>query len=144
MSEYKKRKKKSSIKETFIPSLSSQGPPQNEGGPSLASHRENIFDLQAELMNSLELQRGIDKWFKKKLEENDIVVRDLTILKSIITEYLDAYILFGYNPEGERIIIQNFSNAKERDAIMEFLKTIFIKQQQENFLDIKDDQQDDF
>jgi hypothetical protein len=37
--------------------------------------------------------------------------------------------------KGNRIIIQNFNNARDRDAVMEFLKTIFIKQQQDSFLD---------
>ena len=38
---------------------------------------------------------------------------------------------------GEKLfeLIQNFKNARDRDAIMEFLKTIFIKQQQDSFLD---------
>jgi hypothetical protein len=37
--------------------------------------------------------------------------------------------------EGERVVIQSFKTAKDKDAIVEFLKTIFIKQQNENFLD---------
>jgi hypothetical protein len=44
-------------------------------------------------------------------------------------------LLFGYNLEDERVIIQKFETARDRDAIMEFLKTIFIKQQTDNFLD---------
>jgi hypothetical protein len=37
--------------------------------------------------------------------------------------------------DGERVILQNFVKSKDRDALMEFLKIIFFKQQQENFLD---------
>jgi hypothetical protein len=48
---------------------------------------------------------------------------------------MDCYLLFGYNTNGDRVIIQKFSKPRDRDAIMEFLKTIFFKQQQENFLD---------
>ena len=50
--------------------------------------------------------------------------------------------LFGYNTEGERIIIQHAENARDRDAVMEFLKTIFIQQQQSNFLDIESDDEE--
>ena len=62
-------------------------------------------------------------------------MRDLSILKTAITEFLDVFLLFGYDLKGNRVIIQNFKNARDRDAIMEFLKTIFIKQQQDSFLD---------
>jgi len=52
---------------------------------------------------------------------------------------LDTFLMFGYNVNGDRIILQNFKNARDRDAIMEFLKTIFLKQQHENFLDADDE-----
>jgi hypothetical protein len=64
-----------------------------------------------------------------------ITKRDLTLLKSLVGEYLDSFLVFGYNTEGDRVIVQNFKTAKDRDAVMEFLKTIFLKQQHENFLD---------
>jgi hypothetical protein len=86
-------------------------------------------------ISNLELQKSIERWLKENKKENAIVIRDLNILKGIISEYLDAFLIFGYNMNGERVIIQNFKNARDRDAIMEFLKTVFIKQQQENFLD---------
>ena len=57
------------------------------------------------------------------------------ILKGIITEYLDAFLMVAYTPRGERVILQNFKSARDRDAIMEFFKTVFIKQQHENFLE---------
>jgi hypothetical protein len=48
---------------------------------------------------------------------------------------MSAFLVFGYDMNDDRIIIQKFDNSRDRDAIMEFLKTIFIKQQTENFLD---------
>lgn len=86
-------------------------------------------------INKKELEKSLDKWLKENNNKNAIAMRDLGLLKSIITEYLDTFIVFGYNIEGERIILQHYTSAKDRDAIMEFLKTIFIKQQQDNFLD---------
>jgi hypothetical protein len=82
-----------------------------------------------------ELEKSLDRYLKENGHKNAVNLRDLDLLKSIVTEYLDAFIVFGYNTEGERIILQHYVNAKDRDAIMEFLKTIFIKQQQDNFLD---------
>jgi hypothetical protein len=86
-------------------------------------------------INSIELQKSMDKWLKQNNEQNNIVRRDMSVLKRQVSEYLDSFLIFGYNLEGDRIIIQHFKNAKDRDAVMEFFKTIFLKQQHENFLD---------
>lgn len=128
MSEPKKRKKK---EETIVPSLSSA--PTKE--ITLSDIREKVFSS----INNAELEKALDTWLKDNHTENKVTIRDLGILKTQISEYLDAFITFGYNPKGERIVIQHFKNARDRDAIMEFLKTIFIKQQHENFLDIQND-----
>jgi len=132
MSEPKKRTRK---KNTSVPSLSSTGLQAPIEEPSLGEIREKVFSS----LNNLELEKALDIWLKKNYQDNKIVLRDLNILKSIITEYLDAYILFGYSTQGDRTIIQHFKNAKDRDAMMEFLKTIFLKQQHENFLDIDEE-----
>jgi hypothetical protein len=100
--------------------------------------KTNIFNS----INDAELQRALDKWIKDNHTESKIHHRDYHLLKSVITEYLDSYVLFGYNTEGERIIIQHAESARDRDAVMEFLKTIFIQQQQSNFLDIESDEEE--
>lgn len=92
---------------------------------------EKVFNQ----VNQKELEKSLDRWLKENDAQNAIAMRDLGLLKSIVAEYLDAFIVFGYTLEGERVILQNYQKARDRDAIMEFLKTIFIKQQQENFLD---------
>ena len=86
-------------------------------------------------VNDLELQKTLNKYLKDKANSNNVIQRDLGILKNHIIEYMDSFLLFGYTFDGERIIMQNFDKAKDRDAIMEFLKTIFFRQQQDNFLD---------
>lgn len=124
----KSRKKKS----TNIPSLSSS----NVGVSKMSE--DDIKDLNERVfasINNIELQKSLDRWLKQNMQQNQIVRRDLSILKNSVSEYLESYLLFGYNLEGDRIILQKFESAKDRDAIMEFLKTIFLKQQNENFLD---------
>jgi hypothetical protein len=121
-------KRKRSKKETSFPSLSSQ----QTKDTVLSNIREKVYSS----INNSELEKALDTWLKDNHTENKIVVRDLGILKTQISEYLDAFITFGYSLNGDRVIIQHFKNARDRDAIMEFLKTIFIKQQQENFLDL--------
>lgn len=121
------RKQKSDNKNYFVPSLSSNK--QDQDIP------KKIKETVSEAVNDIELQRALDKWIKDNHQDNKIVARDLTLLKSIITEYMDAYILLGYNLEGQRVVIQNYNSAKDKDAVMEFFKNIFIQQQQNNFLD---------
>ena len=119
---------------TKIPSLSSE----NTSVKSEGMTKEEIRILNDKVfsaVNNLELQKSLDKWLKDNTQNNMITKRDLTLLKSLVGEYLDSFLVFGYNTEGDRVIVQNFKTAKDRDAVMEFLKTIFLKQQHENFLD---------
>jgi len=127
------RKKKDEFNAN-IPSLSSVDFPQKITSNADDS-KEELTKKVYDAISNIELQKSIDKWLKENKKENLITQRDLSILKSIISEYLDVFIILGYNPHGERIILQNFKNARDRDAIMEFFKTVFIKQQQDNFLD---------
>jgi uncharacterized protein (UPF0297 family) len=124
----KSRKKKS----TNIPSLSSSNVGVSKmSEDDIKALNEKVFAS----INNIELQKSLDRWLKQNMQQNQIVRRDLSILKNSVSEYLESYLLFGYNLEGDRIILQKFDSAKDRDAIMEFLKTIFLKQQNENFLD---------
>lgn len=124
-------KKRNIPKSTDSPSLSSSQIKTTMTKKEFEDLNKKVFDA----INELELQKSLDKWLKENRQHQQIVMRDLGLLKSIITEYLDSFILFGYNLDGERVILQNFSKARDRDALMEFLKIVFIKQQQENFLD---------
>lgn len=127
------RKKKTD--KTDIQSLSSVESLPHKIEVTSQNNFEEIQKKVNDAISNLELQKSIERWMKENKKENAVILRDLNILKGIISEYLDAFLIFGYNMNGERVIIQNFKNARDRDAIMEFLKTVFIKQQQENFLD---------
>jgi hypothetical protein len=96
---------------------------------------ENLSEKVFTAINNLELQKSLDRWLRENSNHNQVIKRDISILKNTINEYLDAFLVFGYTMEGERLIIQHFNTSKDRDAIVEFLKTIFLKQQHENFLD---------
>jgi hypothetical protein len=120
-----------------VPSLSGMDPTATAA--VLEEVRNNIFNS----INDAELQKSLDVWVKENQTQNNIQERDYLLLKSVITEYLDSYILFGYDTKGERIIVQHANNSRDRDAIMEFLKTIFLQQQQTNFLDLEDNSEDE-
>lgn len=132
MSEFeKKRSKKNRSTTNSLSSTGLQKKPRKIEEKDIEEIRDKVFLS----INNEELQKSLDMWMKRNLEESRIQSRDLYILKSIITEYLDTYILFGYDTNNQRIVIQNCENPRDRDALMEFLKIIFIKQQNENFLD---------
>lgn len=128
MQEPRKRAKKTNA----VPSLSSVD-------IQLVTDEEQALDKIKKsvyaTLNNNELEKALDTWLKNHNTENKIAMRDLSVLKTTIMEFLDVFLLFGYDMKGNRIIIQNFNNARDRDAVMEFLKTIFIKQQQDSFLD---------
>jgi hypothetical protein len=122
---------------TSNPSLSSQNVTKEEKNSSVMDEKQ-IEELQKKVfsaINNLELQKSLDKWLRENEGNNAVSKRDFSLLKNIISEYMDCYLLFGYNINGDRVIIQKFNKPRDRDAIMEFLKTIFLKQQHENFLD---------
>jgi len=107
--------------------------------PDLSS--VNVQDIEEKILtaiNNQELQRGIEKWIRSNAQKQKEANRDLGILSGIIGEYLDSYILFGYNLEGERIIIQSQSSPKDRDALMEFLKVVFLRNHQGDIGDMNE------
>ena len=120
-----------------MPSLSSLNP---ETVAMIESEiRTNIFNS----INDSELKNALDKWSKENNTELRIEERDYLLLKSVITEYLDSYVLFGYNTQGQRILIQHAELPKDRDALSEFQKNIFMQQQQSNFMDFDEDDEDE-
>jgi hypothetical protein len=93
--------------------------------------KQKLFDE----IDNLELQKSLLDWEKNFKQKQKVGKRDLSMLKDHISEYMNTFLLFGYNLDDDRVIIQKFENARDRDAMMEFLKNIFIRQQNENFLD---------
>lgn len=116
-----------------VPSLS--GLNAKDAQSVLEEVKQNIFNS----INDAELQHSLDVWTKQNQTDIKIEERDYHLLKSVITEYLDCYMLFGYNTKGERIIVQHTNTPKDRDAVVEFLKTIFIQHQQNNFLELEEE-----
>ncbi len=114
---------------------STQTPPVPDNLPEEISQEEKDQLIQNRLhdaLNAVELKKSMDKWLKTTEGQNSVMMRDLTILKGINEEYLNSFILLGYTMEDERVIIQSYRNPKDKDAMMEFLKNVFIQQCQQN------------
>lgn len=108
-------------KETVVPSLSAVNVDSKE-----------FKDIIDKAMNDRELEKCLDRFLKEnETRVENPRIRDLKLLSSMIGEYLDSYIVFGYDTESERIIIQNYKTARDKDAMMEFLRIVFYKYQNE-------------
>ena len=53
-------------------------------------------------------------------------VKDLEQLDTVITEYLDTFMLLGYDINGEKVIIMHATNPHDRDALVEHLRTTLL------------------
>ena len=129
----KKKRKKRVSERTNSPVLSSQQTEMQNVASSFSM--EEIEDKVFNEINFIELEKSLSSWDKQFKYKEKITKRDMNILKNNISEYMSSFLVFGYDMNDDRIIIQKFETPRDRDAIMEFLKTIFIKQQTENFLD---------
>jgi len=129
--ERKKKKNNSKTNSLNLSSLDVHNVESKQQIQSIEEIEKKIFDE----INDVELQKSLIKWEKDLKHKQQVSKRDFLLLKNSIEEYMNTFILFGYNIDNERVIIQKFENSRDRDAIMEFLKIIFIKQQTENFLE---------
>lgn len=53
-------------------------------------------------------------------------VKDLEQLDTVITEYLNTFMLLGYDLNGEKVLIMHATNPHDRDALVEHLRTTLL------------------
>ena len=99
----------SASKPTPTPTLNSSSLPE------ILSKEENAIFLQE-----------ISKYLRQKESSSKEKVEDFKILHNNISEYLESFIIFGYTFEGKRVLIQDWPSNRDRDALLEFLKNVFI------------------
>lgn len=90
----------------------------------LSTNNPSEIKITESAINDRELQIGMERFLKEKEIKSVENKRDVKILTSQIAEYLDSYIVFGYDMNGERILIEHHSKARDYDALMEFLKIV--------------------
>lgn len=88
---------------------------------------ESIEQKLYDTLNAVELKKSMDKWLRTAEGKNATILRDLSILKGMNEEYLSSFLTLGYTMDGERVILQSYSSPKDKDALMEFLKNVFIQ-----------------
>ena len=127
MSINKKSKKK--------PNLSSSTNVNDLSASSQIEITQNLEQKLYDTLNAVELKKSMDKWLRTAEGKNATIFRDLSILKGINEEYLSSFITLGYTMEGERVVLQSYSCPKDKDALMEFLKNVFMQNHQNSSFD---------
>ena len=127
MSINKKSKKK--------PNLSSSTNVNDLSASSQIEITQNLEQKLYDTLNAVELKKSMDKWLRTAEGKNATIFRDLSILKGINEEYLSSFITLGYTMDGERVVLQSYSCPKDKDALMEFLKNVFMQNHQNSSFD---------
>ena len=102
-------------------------------------------DLSVAPLSTEETQlflQQINSFLRKKEQPKREKVDDYKVLHSTINEFLDSFITFGYTFDGQRVLIQHYPSAKDKDAIMEFLKNVFILNNSKDMPVLGTDEQD--
>ena len=53
-------------------------------------------------------------------------VKDLEQLDTVITEYLDTFMVLGYDINGEKVLIMHATSPHDRDALVEHMRTTLL------------------
>lgn len=53
-------------------------------------------------------------------------VKDLEHLDGIVAEFLKAFMILGYDLNGEKVVIMHATNHQEKDALIEHLRTTLL------------------
>jgi len=86
----------------------------------------------------------INTFLQKKSSQREDTVADYKTLHTNISEYLESFITFGYTFEGERVLIQHYVTSRDKDAMLEFLKNVFVSNVRDNSLTDRDQNTDDY
>ncbi len=70
--------------------------------------------------------KHINSFLKKKENSHKESVDEYKILQANIGEFLESFITFGYTFNGQRVVIQHYPTPKDKDALLEFLKNMFV------------------
>ena len=70
--------------------------------------------------------KHINSFLKKKETSHKESLNEYKLLQDNIGEFLESFITFGYTFSGQRVVIQHYPTPKDKDALLEFLKNIFV------------------
>ena len=85
--------------------------------------------VDSSIKNSAQIDELIKQAFLRFYDDTTIrkaKVKDLEHLDNIAEEYLKAYIILGYDLNGEKVSIMHAANPHDKDALIEHLRTTLL------------------
>jgi len=78
------------------------------------------------LEENQEFLKHINRFLEKKDTAKKENITDFNALSFAIGEFLESFIAFGYTYDGRRVLIQQSITPRDKDAMLEFLKNVFV------------------
>ena len=95
------------------------------GLSALNSVEENILP-EKQLAQVEELIKNAFLRFADAAQMKQYKVKDLEHLDSMVSEFLKAFMVLGYDLNGEKVFIMHATNPNDRDALVEHLRTTLL------------------
>jgi len=83
----------------------------------------DINALVEKMLGSESVQEELLKTATKRLQTKD----EVDMIKAILSEYLDAYMILGYGVDGKRVIVKSTKTNQDEDSIIEMLRFVFMR-----------------
>jgi hypothetical protein len=95
------------------------------GLSALNSVEENILP-EKQLAQVEEVIKNAFLRFADAAQMKQYKVQDLEHLDSVVSEFLKAFMVLGYDLNGEKVFIMHATNPNDRDALVEHLRTTLL------------------
>ena len=95
------------------------------GLSALESVEENILP-ERQLAQVEEVIKNAFLRFADAAQMKQYKVKDLEHLDGMVSEFLKAFIILGYDLNGEKVFVMHATNPNDRDALVEHLRTTLL------------------
>jgi hypothetical protein len=95
------------------------------GLSALAAVEKNILP-EKQLAQVEEVIKNAFLRFADATQMKQYKVQDLEHLDSVVSEFLKAFMVLGYDLNGEKVFIMHATNPNDRDALVEHLRTTLL------------------
>ena len=86
----------------------------------------DINTLIQQMFNTPDVKNEITKQATKRLNTQ----QSATMVKNILSEYFNSFMLLGYGVDGDRVIIKNTTTDMEEDSLVELVRYVFMRMMQ--------------
>jgi hypothetical protein len=103
-----------------------KAPKAVEPSPTPTPAKINIDIAPLSVEESQLFLNHINAFLEKREHPKRENISDYRALQNTTNEFLESFVTFGYTYSGERVLIQHYPTPRDKDAILEFLKNVFV------------------